>query len=179
MAGCLFNIISQGIVSILQSHPKLLLRVFDGMCVPSGLPMWLSGKESACNTGDMGSTHESGRFPGVGNETTLFWPGKSQGQRSLVGYSPWGRKESDTSERLHFHFSLSCIGERNGNPLQCSCLENPRHGGAWWAAVYRVAQSRTRLKWLSSSIYIYILFFLFFSIMAFYRILTIGPCAIQ
>ena len=55
------------------------------------------------------------------------------------------------TERLHFHFSLSCIGEGNGNPLQCSCLENPRDGGAWWAAVYRVAQSRTRLKRLSSS----------------------------
>ena len=57
-----------------------------------------------------------------------------------------GRWESDTTDRLHFHFSLSCIGEGNGNPLQCSCLENPRVGGAWWAAVYGVAQSRTRLK---------------------------------
>ena len=55
------------------------------------------------------------------------------------------------TERLHFHFSLSCIGEGNGNPLQCSCLENPRDGGAWWAAVYWAAQSRTRLKQLSSS----------------------------
>ena len=68
-----------------------------------------------------------------------------------MGYSPWGPKESDTTERLHFHFSLSCIGEGNGNPLQCSCLENPRDGGAWWAAVYGVTQSRTRLKRLSSS----------------------------
>ena len=68
-----------------------------------------------------------------------------------MGYSPWGRWESDTTERLHFHFSLSCNGEGNGNPLQCSCLENPRDGGAWWAAVYGVAQSRTRLKRLSSS----------------------------
>ena len=58
----------------------------------------------------------------------------------------------DTTEQLHFHFSLSCIGEGNGTPLQCSCLENPRDGGAWWAAVYGVAQSRTRLKRLSSSI---------------------------
>ena len=55
------------------------------------------------------------------------------------------------TERLHFHFSLSCIGEGNGNPLQCSCLENPRDWGAWWAAIYGVAQSRPRLKWLSSS----------------------------
>ena len=55
------------------------------------------------------------------------------------------------TERLHFDFSLSCIGQRNGNPLQCSCLENPRDGGAWWAAVYGVAQSWTRLKRLRSS----------------------------
>ena len=70
--------------------------------------------------------------------------------RSLVGCSPWGREESDMTERLHFRFSLSCIGEGNGNPLQCSCLENPRDGEAWWAAVYGVAQSRTRLKRLGS-----------------------------
>ena len=69
----------------------------------------------------------------------------------LVGCSPWGREELDTTERLHFHFSLSCIGEGNGNPLQCSCLENPRDGEAWWAAIYGVTQSRTGLKWLSSS----------------------------
>ena len=73
------------------------------------------------------------------------------GRRSLVGCSPWGREESDTTERLHFHFSLWCIGEGNGNPLKCSCLEDPRDGGAWWAAVYGVAQSRTRLTRLSSS----------------------------
>ena len=58
-------------------------------------------------------------------------------------------KESDTAEQFHFHFSLSCIGEGNGGPLQCSCLENPRDRGAWWAAVYGVAQSRTRPKRLS------------------------------
>ena len=83
--------------------------------------------------------------------TPVLLPGKSHGRMSLVGCSPWGRKESDTTERLHFHFSLSCIGEWNGNPLQCSCLENPRDRGAWWAAAYGVAQSRTWLKWLSSS----------------------------
>ena len=83
--------------------------------------------------------------------TPVLLPGKSHGRRSLVGCSPWGREESDTAEHLHFHFSLSCIGEGNGNPLQCSCLENPRDGGAWWAAVYGVSQSRTRLKRLSSS----------------------------
>ena len=80
------------------------------------------------------------------------FPGKSHGRRSLVGGSPWGRTESDMTEWFHFHFSLSCTGEGNGNPLQCSCLENPRDGGAWWAAVYGVAQSQTRLKWLSSTI---------------------------
>ena len=63
----------------------------------------------------------------------------------------WGRRGLDTTEQLHFHFSFSCIGEGNGNPLQCSCLENPRDRGAWWATVYGVAQSRTRLKQLSSS----------------------------
>ena len=61
-------------------------------------------------------------------------------------YNPWGHEESDTTERLHFHLSLSCIGEGNGNPLQFSCLENPRDGGAWRAALYGVTQSRTRLK---------------------------------
>ena len=83
--------------------------------------------------------------------TPVLLPGKSHGQRSLVGCSPWGRYESDTTEQLHFHFSLSCIGEGNGNPLQCSCLENPRDGGAWWAAVYGVEQNWTRLKRVSSS----------------------------
>ena len=83
--------------------------------------------------------------------TPVLLPGKSHGWRSLVGCSPWGHEESDMTEWLDFHFSLSCIGEGNGNPLQCSCLENPRNRGAWWAAVNGVAQSRTQLKWLSSS----------------------------
>ena len=83
--------------------------------------------------------------------TPVLLPGKSHGWRSLVGCNPWGGTESDTTERLHFHFSLSCIGEGNGNPLQCSCLENPRDVGAWWATVYAVAQNWTRLKRLSSS----------------------------
>ena len=81
--------------------------------------------------------------------STLSW--KIHGRRSLVGCSPWRCKESDMTELLHFHFSLSCLGEGNGNPLQYSCLENPRDRGAWWAAVYGVAQSWTRLKQLSSS----------------------------
>ena len=86
----------------------------------------------------------------VPHSSTLAW--KIDGQRSLVGCSPWGRQESDATEPLHFDFSLSCIGEGNGNPLQCSCLENPRDSGAWWAAVYGVAQSQTRVKRLSISI---------------------------
>ena len=83
--------------------------------------------------------------------TPVLLPGKSHGWRSLVGCRPWGGWELDTTKWLPFHFSLSCIGEGNGNPLQCTCLENPRDGGAWWAAVYGVAQSQTRLKQLSSS----------------------------
>ena len=78
--------------------------------------------------------------------TPVLLPGKSHGRRSLVGCSPRGRWESDMTEQLHFHFSLSSIGEGNGNPLQCSCLENPRDGGA-----YGVVQSRTRPKRLCSS----------------------------
>ena len=77
------------------------------------------------------------------HSTPVLLPGKSHGQRSLEGCSPWGRQESDTTEWLYFHFSLSCIGEGNGNPLQCSCLENPRDGGAWWAAVYGVLELDT------------------------------------
>ena len=83
--------------------------------------------------------------------TPVLLPGKSHGWRNPIGCSPWGREESDTTEWLHFHFSLSCIGEGNGNPLQYSCLENPRDGRAWWAAVYGVTQSQTWLTWLSSS----------------------------
>ena len=83
------------------------------------------------------------------HSSTLAW--KIQWMEEPGGLQSMGLLESDTTEQLHFHFSLSCIGEGNGNPLQCSCLENPRDGGAWWAAVYGVAQSRTRLKQLGSS----------------------------
>ena len=109
--------------------------------------------------------------------TPVLLPGKSHGRRSLVGCSPWGRWESDTTERLHFHFSLSCIGEGNGNPIQCSCLENPRDGGAWWAAVYGVAQSQTWLKQLSSSSMP--LSLRFFPHIGHYSVLSRVPCAIQ
>ena len=83
--------------------------------------------------------------------TPVLLPGKSHGWRSLVGCRPWGCEELDTTERLPFRFSLSCTGEGNGKALQCSCLENSSDGGAWWAAVYGVTQSRTRLKCFSSS----------------------------
>ena len=83
--------------------------------------------------------------------TPVLLPGKSHGQRSPVGCSPWGCEELDTTELLHFHFLLSCTGEGNGNPLQCSCLENPRDGGVWWATIYGVAQGWTQQKRLSSS----------------------------
>ena len=82
--------------------------------------------------------------------TPVLLPGKSHERRNPVGCSPWGHEESDMTERLHFHLSLSCIGEGNGNPLQCSCLEDPRDRGDWWAAIYGVAQSWTPLKRLSS-----------------------------
>ena len=103
------------------------------------------------------------------NQKTFIWLELTQGsEKAMAPHSstlawkiPWteepgrlqsmGSLESDPTERLPFHFSLSCIGEGNGNPLQCSCLENPRDGGAWWAAIYGFAQSRTPLKRLSSS----------------------------
>ena len=90
---------------------------------------------------------------GEGNGTPLQY---SSLENDMDGGAWWTAvhgvaKESDTTEQLHFHFSLSCIGEGNGNPLQCSCLENSRDGGAWWAATYEVAQNWTRLKRLSSS----------------------------
>ena len=83
------------------------------------------------------------------HSSTLAW--KIPWMEEPGGLQSTGRQESDTTERLHFHVSLSCIREGNGNPFQRSCLENPRDGGAWWAAVYRVAWNRTRLKRLSSS----------------------------
>ena len=82
--------------------------------------------------------------------TPVLLPGKSHGQRSLVGCSQWGRWVGHDWATSLWLFTL-CIGEGNGNPLQYSCLENPRDGGAWWAAIYGVAQSQTRLKRLSSS----------------------------
>ena len=103
--------------------------------------------------------------PAQWQPTPVLSPGKSHGWSSLEGCSPWGCWGSDTTQRLHIHFSLSCLGEGNGNPLQCSCLENLRDEGAWWVAVYGVAQSWTQLKQLSSSRKQLktIIFFFFFS----------------
>ena len=122
--------------------------------------LWLSWKVSKAafilkHTGHLGKARGIYFWRRQWHPTPVLLPGKSHGQRSLMGCRPWGREESDMTERLHFHISLSCIGEENGNPLQCSCLENPRGGGTWWAAVYGVAQSRTWLKRLSSSRGIY------------------------
>ena len=83
------------------------------------------------------------------HSSTLAW--KIPWMEEPGGLQSMGLLRSDTTKRLHFHFSLSCTGEGTGNPLQCSCLENPRDRGAWWAAIYGVAQSQTRLKGLSSS----------------------------
>ena len=91
------------------------------------------------------------------HSSTLAW--KIPWTEEHGGLQSMGSRRSDTTEQLHFHFSLSCTGEGNGNPLQCSCLENPRDGGAWWAAVYGVTQSRTRLKRLSSSSSVCLTFF--------------------
>ena len=109
----------------------------------------LSGKESTCQAGEVGSIPELGRYPGEENGNPLL-PGKSHGQRSLAGYSPWGRKESDMTERLHTHTgnagdirhtdSIPWLGISPGggydNPLQDSCLENSMDRGAWWATVH-------------------------------------------
>ena len=104
--------------------------------------VWVGGYDyvGKCFNAALGSERRRQWHP-----TPVLLPGKSHGRRSMVGYSPWDREGCDTTEQLHFHFSLSCTGEGNGNPLQYSCL------GAWWAAVYGVAQSWTRLMWLSSS----------------------------
>ena len=120
-------------------------------------------KNPFTNAGDLSSVSGLGRSPGVGNSSPLQY----SSEKAMAPHSstltwkipwteepgrlrPWGRWGSDTTEWLYFHFSLSFIGEGNGNPLQCSCLENPRDWGAWWAAVSGVAQSWTQLKWLSS-----------------------------
>ena len=127
----------------MTTHSSVLAWRISGTGEPGGLPSMGSHR--------VGHDWSDLAAAAAWHPSPVLLPGKSHGWRSLVGCSPWGRLESYTTERLHFHFSLLCIGEGNGNPLQCSCLENPGDGGAWWAAVYGVTQSRTRLKWLSSS----------------------------
>ena len=121
--------------------PKSNHRALDYCNLAQDMPASLLEEKSH----DLSRFHIKGRRRRW-HPTPVLLPGKSHGQRSLVGCSPWGCYKSDTTEQLHFHFSLACIGEGNGNPLQCSCLENPRDGGAWWAAICGVAQSWTRLS---------------------------------
>jgi len=124
-------------------QPKITRQVLYSVASVVSDSLWPDGLDSICQAPQ--SMKKATAPP------PALLPGKSHGRRSLVGCSPWGREGSDTTEWLHFHFSLSCIGEGNGNPLQCSCLENPRDGEAWWAAVSGVEQSRTWLTRLSSS----------------------------
>ena len=111
-------------------------------------------RSSACEAGLISTRLQASSEKAVApHSSTLAW--KIPWTEELDGlhavHGVCSVQESDTTERLHFHFSLSCIREGNGNPLQCSCLENPRDGGAWWAAVYGVARNQTRLRRLSSS----------------------------
>ena len=112
---------------------------------PGGLPWWLRQWSICLQCGRAVFNPWVRKIPWrrKWQPTPVLLPGKSHGRRSLIGCTPWGCWESDTTEQLHFHFSLSCIGEGNSNPLQCSCLENPRDGGAWWAAVYGIKESDT------------------------------------
>ena len=143
-------------------RPSCLWRHSQHLCFrkPVGLAWQVTGCSRRVKYSCLENSMDRGAWwvtvHGVAKSLTWQWhptpvllPGKSHGWRTLVGCSPWGRWELDTTERLYFHFSLSCTGEGNDNPLQCSCLENPRDRGAWWAAIYGVAQSRTRLKRLS------------------------------
>ena len=133
-------------------HGVLQARILEGVPFPSPEDFPDPGMEPVSPALAGGFfTPDLPRWRRQWHPTPVLLPGKSRGQRSLVGCSPWGREASDTTERLHSHFFLSCIGEGSGTPLQCSCLESPRDGGAWWAAVSGVAQRRTRLRRLSSS----------------------------
>ena len=129
--------------------PFLLCSPESWACVHPALGLWEGTHVAAPLASQTGGTflfitHGSSQRR-QWHPTPVLLPGKSHGRRGLVGCSSWGREKLDTTEQLPFHFSLSCIGEGNGNPLQCSFLENPRNGEAWWASVYvyGVAQSRT------------------------------------
>ena len=130
-----------------QTYQHILIHTLFNLVGVKGIKMWVY----ALRTGITFMLFYEKSWRRQWHPTPVLLPGKSHGRRSLVGCSSWGHWESDMTEWLHFHFSLSSTGERNGNPLQYSCLENPRDEGAWWAAVYGVAQSRTQLKQLSSS----------------------------
>ena len=129
------------------------IRVYIYKCICQGFSRSTSTKKPACQCR---RCKICGFDPGVGKipwkrawqPTLVFLPGEFHGQRSLVGYSPWGHW---VGHNWATSLSLWRIGEGNGNPLQCSCLENHRDGGAWWAAIYGVTQSRTQLNRLSSS----------------------------
>ena len=141
------------IKTIMRYHPTSVRMVIIKSLQTVNAGEGVEKRKCACTVGgnvNWYSPMEDGRRR-QWHLTQVFLPGKSHRRRSLEGCSPWAFWGLDTTEKLHFHFSLSCIGEGNNNPLQCSCLENPRVRGAWWAAVYGVAQSRTQLKWLSSS----------------------------
>ena len=137
----------------MATHSSVLAYRTPGTAGPGGLQS-MGSHRVRHDWSDLAAAAAAGKHSSPRRKwqpTPVFLPGESHGRRSLVGCSPWGCEESDMTEQLHFHFSLPCIGEGNGSPLQCSCLENPRDRGAWWAAVYGVAQSRTRLERLSSS----------------------------
>ena len=131
----------------MASHSSVLAWRIPGMGEPGGLPSMGSHRVGHDWSDLAALTYQRRQW----HPSPVFLPGKSQRRRSLVGCSPWGCWGLGTTERLHCHFPLSCIGKGNGNSLQCSCQENPRDRGAWWATICGVAQSRTRLKRLSSS----------------------------
>ena len=117
------------------------------LCLENNIKVYDDSKFSQLFTGN-----KKVFAPRQWHPTPVLLPGEFHGWRSLVGCSPWGRWGSDTTERLHFHFSLSWIGEGNGNPLQYSCLESSMDSGAWQATVHGVAKSWT---WLTlTSIYL-------------------------
>ena len=123
----------------MATHSSVLAWRIPGMGEPGGLPS-MGSQRVGHDWSDLAAAAARQWQP-----TPVLLPGKSHGWRSLAGCSPGVAKSwtwlSDFT--FIFHFSLSCIGEGNGSPLQCSCLENPRDGGAWWAALYGVAQSDT------------------------------------
>ena len=131
------------------SKSKAILNCFQGLEKEGNVEWLLMG--TGFPLGDE-NVLELYRLRRQWQPTPVLLSGISHGRRCLVGYSPWGLEESDVTEQLYFHFSLSWTGEGNGNPLQYSCLENPREGGAWRAAVYGITQSLTRLTRLSSNL---------------------------